>query len=414
MLRADLPRGVIARGCGRSYGDPCLNDRGDVADLSAMADVIRFDEQTGDLECGAGFTLDALMRRFVPAGFASPMCPGTSFVTMGGLVANDVHGKNHHRVGSMGDLLTGFDLLTPDGSLVNVTEATYPELFAATVGGVGLTGIITRVRFRLRRVPSNAVDCEERRVRDLDEFIEALLEARATHEHNVGWIDTISRGSRMGRGILELANPSPVDVKGPGQPRLLVPFSFPDWILNRYSVGAFNDFYFHRTPKGGRRGPVRLQKFLFPLDSLLHWNRMYGRSGVYQFQCVLPYTVARGGLVRLMDEVTRSAAGSFLSVIKTLDAVGRGMLSFPMPGFTLAMDFPRRAETGRLVRRLYEIVIEHGGRVYLAKDANLTPDMFHAMYPRAKAFASAIRRLDPDTVMQSDMARRLGLVAERA
>jgi decaprenylphospho-beta-D-ribofuranose 2-oxidase len=239
-----------------------------------------------------------------------------------------------------------------------------------------------------------------------------LLAARSTHEHNVGWIDTLSRGKSMGRGILELANPSMTAVSRRGAPRMPVPFPFPEWVLNRHSVAAFNNFYFHRTPAAGRRRPVRLEKFLFPLDSLLHWNRMYGRRGVYQFQCVLPYAVARTGLVRLMDEVTKSAAGSFLSVIKTLDAAGRGMLSFPMPGFTLAMDFPRRSETSALVRRLYEIVIEHGGRVYLAKDANLTPELFRAMYPRAGEFATAIRRIDPTAVMRSDMARRLDLVAD--
>jgi decaprenylphospho-beta-D-ribofuranose 2-oxidase len=401
---------VIARGCGRSYGDPCLNDRGDVIDLTRMNDVIHFDDTTGDLECGAGLTIDELMRRFVPAGFASPMCPGTSFVSMGGLIANDVHGKNHHRVGSMGDLVTGFDLVTPDGTTIHVTEATNPGLFAATVGGVGLTGIITRVRMRLRRIPSNAVDCEERRIRDLDEFIDALLATRSTHEHSVGWIDTISRGRRMGRGILELANPSAIGVKRSGPPRIPVPFPFPEWVLNRHSVAAFNEFYFRRTPAAGRQRSIRLEKFLFPLDSLLNWNRMYGQRGVFQFQCVLPYAMARQGLLQLMDMVTRSAAGSFLSVIKTLDAAGRGMLSFPIPGFTLAMDFPQRSETSALVRRLYDIVIDHGGRVYLAKDANLTPEQFRAMYPRAPEFALAIRRVDPNAMMRSDMARRLGLL----
>jgi decaprenylphospho-beta-D-ribofuranose 2-oxidase len=412
VLRDDAGKGAIAYGCGRSYGDPCLNDGGTVLDMRALNEVYSFDDDTGDLDCGAGYTLDALMRRFVPLGFASPMCPGTAFVTLGGLIANDVHGKNHHRVGSMGDIVHSFDLVLPHGDSVTVARDTEPDLFAATLGGIGLTGIITRVRMRLRRIPSNAVDVEELPVRDLDGFIERLIESRTSHEHTVGWIDTLARGAAMGRGVLERANASTQPAKRGAPPRIPVPMQFPEWVLNRYTVAAFNEGYFRRIPRGGRRRVLGLSRFLFPLDSLLHWNRMYGPRGVYQFQCVLPYASAREGLVRLMESVTRSAAGSFLSVIKTMDATGAGMLSFPIPGFSLAMDFPRRAETGTLIRRLHDIVIAHGGRVYLAKDANLTPEQFRAMYPRVEELVCVRRRIDPEQRMRSDMARRLGLVTE--
>ena len=409
-MQADHRGGLIARGCGRSYGDACLNDAGDVIDMRGLTEVTHFDADTGDIECGAGLTIHDLLRRFLPLGFAPPMCPGTGFVTLGGLIANDVHGKNHHRVGSAGDIVTGFDLIMPSGEAVQVSRASHPELFAATIGGIGLTGVISRVRMRLRRTPSNAMRVEGHRVRGLDEFMDALSAAEASHEHSVGWIDTLARGRSLGRGILELGDPAPEPVQRRGPPTLRMPFDLPGWVLNRQSVGAFNALYYRRVPRRGRTRNVRVERFLFPLDSLRGWNRMYGRRGVYQFQCVVPHSEARRALHRLMDTATASGAASFLAVIKTLSRHGHGLLSFPMPGFTLAMDFPRRPDSTRLIHELHDIVIAHGGRVYLAKDALLTPERFRAMYPRAAEFLSFVRRIDPRSTMRSDMARRLGLV----
>lgn len=413
-MLAHNPRGFIPRGCGRSYGDACLNDGGTVADMRGFDQVSAFDASTGDLECGAGLTIAALMQRFLPLGFAPPVCPGTAFVTLGGAVANDAHGKNHHRVGSTGDVISGFDLLTPDGALKQVTRESDPELFAATVGGIGLTGVISAVRMRLQRAQGNAVDVTERRVRDLDEFIEVLADAERSNVHTVGWIDSLARGADLGRGIIEVANPTTAPTRVHGARRLRVPLDFPPWILNRYSVGAFNALYYRRVPAQGRTRTVPLERFLFPLDALLDWNRMYGRQGVYQFQCVVPHASAREALIRLMDIATRSGAASFLAVLKTLGRDGLGMLSFPMPGFSLALDFPRRPATTRLIERLHAVALDHGGRVYLAKDATLTPAHFRAMYPRVAEFTRVLRRIDPDGRMRSDMARRLGLLAEQS
>lgn len=406
---ADHPRGFIARGCGRSYGDACLNDGGTVADVRGLDQVLAFDENTGELECGAGMTIAAIIDRFLPQGFVPPVCPGTGFVTMGGAIANDAHGKNHHQVGSTGDVVTGFDLLTPDGALVQVTRTSNPELFAATVGGIGLTGVVSTVRMRLQRVPGNAVTVTERRIRDLDEFIEALTSAESANSHTVGWIDSLARGRHLGRGVLEVANMATTMMQSGATRRLRIPTDFPAWVLNRYSVAAFNELYFRRVPAGGRTRTVRLERFLFPLDALHDWNRMYGRSGVYQFQCVVPRAMAREALHRLMDSATRSGAASFLAVLKTLGSHGAGMFSFPMPGFSLALDFAKAPETARLIERLHDITIEHGGRVYLAKDATLTPQRFRAMYPRVAEFTAVLGRIDPEGRMRSDMARRLGL-----
>jgi decaprenylphospho-beta-D-ribofuranose 2-oxidase len=409
-IQAEHRSGVIARGCARSYGDACLNDGGDVIDTRGLTEVTRFDADTGDLECGAGLTIHDLLHRFLPLGFAPAMCPGTAFVTLGGLIANDVHGKNHHRVGSAGDIVTEFDLIVPSGELIRVSRASQRELFAATVGGIGLTGIISRVRMRLRRIPSNAMRVEEHRVRGLDEFMDALSAAETTHEHSVGWIDTLARGRSLGRGILELGDPAPEPVRRRGLPTLRLPMDLPGWVLSRRSVGAFNAWYYRRVPRRGRTRNVHVERFLFPLDSLRGWNRLYGRRGVYQFQCVVPHSDARRALHRLMDAATASGSASFLAVIKTLSRQGRGLLSFPMPGFTLAMDFPRRPDTTRLIHQLHDIVIAHGGRVYLAKDALLTPERFRAMYPGGAEFVSLLRRIDPRCTMRSDMARRLGLM----
>jgi decaprenylphospho-beta-D-ribofuranose 2-oxidase len=409
-LLSDNPGGFIARGCGRSYGDVCLNDGGAVADVRGLDQVAAFDSNSGDLECGAGMTIATMVQRFLPEGFMPPVCPGTSFVTLGGAIANDVHGKNHHRVGSFGDVISGFDLLTPEGRIVNVTPGSQSELFRATVGGIGLTGIITMVRMRLERVPDNGVSVTERRVRNLDEFIDSLIAAETSHTHAVGWIDSLARGSALGRGILEVADPfqGPLPERVPR--RLRVPMDFPGWLLNRYSVATFNTLYFRRVSSRGRTRTMRLERFLFPLDALLDWNRMYGRQGFYQFQCVVPHAAAREALVRLMDCATGSHAASFLAVIKTLSRNGQGMLSFPMPGLSLALDFPRRRETVLLMHRLHDITLKYGGRVYLAKDATLTPDRFREMYPQAAEFTAVLRRVDPRGRMRSDMARRLALL----
>jgi decaprenylphospho-beta-D-ribofuranose 2-oxidase len=348
------------------------------------------------------------MTRFLPRGRLVPVSPGTAFATIGGAVATDVHGKNHDQAGSFGDHVQWLDLALPSGEVRRVAPQTDPALFAATIGGIGLTGLILRVCFRLQTVRSASVEVEERRLADLDGMLAALAEARARHTYSVAWIDGLARGRQLGRGILEIAEPAAADA---GRPRLAkprnVPFDLPAGTLNPLSIGLFNELYWRRVPARGRRRSVPFQKFLYPLDALGHWNRIYGRRGFYQFQCVIPETAAASGIAALLEAVSRARRGSFLAVLKTLGGRGHGHLSFPDRGYTLAMDFPRAGDVETLLRVLEALTLRHRGRVYLAKDALLSATGFAAMYPGLGAFRDVLARVDPRRRLTSDMARRL-------
>ncbi len=410
-MRDAGPRGVIARGLGRSYGDVCLNDGGSVLDMTALSAIRSFDAATGTLCCDAGTSYRTIMRECLPLGWQPPVCPGTAFVTMGGALANDVHGKNQHGAGCFGDHVDWIELLTPDVSVRRITRESDAELFRATVGGIGLTGVVLTLQLRLMRVPSNAMDATQIRVPNLDAFLELLEQHSREYPYVVGWIDALTSGQRMGRGVLELARPSAEPVREPWPLAVGVPVEFPGWVLNRHTVRAFNAGYFNRIPARGRTRHLHVNRFLYPLDAIHDWNRMYGRRGVYQFQCVVPFADGRRAIIELMREIIRSRGESFLAVLKSMERCGQGLLSFAMPGFTLALDFPRRPDTPRLFRRLQDIALQHGGRIYLAKDACLTPDQFAAMYPESERFTDVLRRVYPDGVMQSDRARRLELRA---
>ena len=408
-MRAAGKQGAIARGYARSYGDVCLNHDGDVLNMTPFSSIRSLDTATGALCCDAGLSYRAIMAHCIPLGWQPPVCPGTAFVTMGGAVANDIHGKNQCSVGSFGDHLDWFDLRLPDGSVQRVTPSSDPDLFAATVGGIGLTGVIQTLQIRMQRVPSNAMEMKEIRVPNLEAFLDLLQWSDEEYPYVVGWIDALSSGRKMGRGILELARPSPQGEPDPLPLSVSVPFEFPSFVLNRHSVRAFNAVYFRHVPQAGRERRIHVNKFLFPLDAIHNWNRMYGRRGVFQFQCVVPTAEGRRAISALMDEIVRSRGGSFLAVLKYMARKGLGMLSFPMPGFTLALDFPRRPETQRLIELLQDIVLEYGGRIYLAKDACLSAERFEAMYPQVERFKAVLRHVDPNGLMQSDMSRRLNL-----
>jgi decaprenylphospho-beta-D-ribofuranose 2-oxidase len=272
---------------------------------------------------------------------------------------------------------------------------------------MGLTGVITALAVKLMPVPSDAVDVTVRRLADLDGFMAALAESRATAFYSVGWIDALARGRKLGRGILETAEPAPEGLGGATHKRRRVPLDFPSFALNRLSVRLFNEVYFRRVSRAGaqRREPV--EKFLFPLDSLLDWNRIYGKRGFHQFQCVIPDAEAGRGIPKLLEAVSSAGAASFLAVLKTLGGEGRGMLSFPLRGFTLALDLPRRDDTTALFARLEALTLDHGGRIYLAKDALLSAAGFQRMYPKLGEFRRVLDSVDPGSRFTSDMARRL-------
>ena len=406
---------VLGRGLARSYGDSCLNDGGTIVDMTAMDRLLDFDPATGVLICEAGVSLDGLMQwtRGLAAGgggcWLPAVAPGTRFVTVGGAIANDVHGKNHHAMGTFGEHVLEIDLALGDGSVVRCGPGT--ELFRATVGGLGLTGLILAARLQLRRVESLWLDVEDIAMANLDAFFALSEESSESWEYTVAWFDSQATGEARGRGIFTRARHARSDRPPPplGPPRLSVPFAPPISPVRPLSARLFNYAYGHRSL--GKRRVQRLLPFysgLFPLDSIAHWNRLYGRAGFYQYQCVVPKAAARQASAALLDRITASGAGSFLTVIKTFAArPAAGMMSFPMAGTTLALDFPNRgAATLALLDSLDAITAESGGRIYPAKDGRVSRDRYRAAYSEIAQFETFI-----DPAFSSGFARRVGLVA---
>lgn len=408
-LREGLNYGLIAYGGGRSYGDAALNGGGRTLLTGRLDRLLSFDESTGELVAEAGVTFADLMEVFLPRGWMAPVSPGTAFATLGGAVANDVHGKNHDHEGSFGDHVRWMKILLPSGDVVRASPRENDDIFRATIGGIGLTGVILEVCLRLKQAPSNAVFLTRRRAPSLDRLVDLLDEEGPAAPYSVAWIDALAQGEALGRGILETARESERGLSERRRRPLALPFDLPASLLNRYTVRAFNALYFRRAREDdpGRRVPY--PSFLYPLDSVRRWNRIYGRRGFYQFQCVVPKSGGRAALRALLSAVSDSGAASFLAVLKTLGKEGRGYLSFPMPGYTLALDFARRRTTTSLMAKLEAITREHGGRIYLAKDACLGPSSLAAMYPMLPEFLETLEALDPDGYMTSAMARRLKL-----
>ena len=406
----DAPEGrtLIAHGGGRSYGDAALNTDGAVVVTGRLDRILGFDPATGELVAEPGVTFADLLEVFLPRGFIAPVSPGTSHVTLGGALANDVHGKNHHHAGSFGEHVLWFDLLLPDGRMQRVSPESDPALFQATVGGIGLTGIVAALCLRLTRVPSNALAVSRRRVRNLDGFL-AAFEAAAGATWSVGWIDALAGGASLGRGVLETAEPSEARVESRPPRARRFPVDAPGWLLNGLSVRAFNELYWRRVPAAGQQATVPYRQFLYPLDAIDGWNRMYGKQGFRQFQCVVPPGPGEAALRRLLETVAAGGNASFLAVLKVMGRDGPGMLSFGMPGYSLALDIPARPGSGAIFTQLERITRDSGGRIYLAKDSLLSAEGFAAMYPRAGEFRAVRERVDPQRRLSSDMARRIGL-----
>ena len=403
---------ILACGAARSYGDVHLNDGNRAILTTRLNRFLSFNPKTGDLAAEAGMTFRELLDVFLPKGFLVPVTPGTAYATLGGAVANDVHGKNHDAVGSFGHHVQWLDLMLPSGEITRISPEARPELFHATIGGLGLTGIILAVGLNLIRVPSNAMNVTERRMKSLDDFLAAFTGQEIATGYSVGWIDALAFGGSVGRGILETATPAPESIPTAARKSHAVPVDLPPFLLNRQSVSAFNAWYWRRVPAQGRQRTVTLDRFLYPLNSLLNWNRIYGRPGFYQFQCVLPPAEAPKGLVALLETIQLSGNPSFLAVLKSFgDHLDAGYLSFPMRGITLALDFPRRSRTDEFMQKLERIVRNHGGRIYLAKDSCLSAEGFREMYKGLPAFRSVLEQIDPASHMDSDMARRLKIRA---
>jgi decaprenylphospho-beta-D-ribofuranose 2-oxidase len=400
---------LLAYGAGRSYGDAALNSAGRSIIMRRLDRLLDFDPASGRLVAEAGATFADVIDHFLPRGFMVPVAPGTGFATLGGGVANDVHGKNHHQAGSLGHHIEWLDLRMPDGRCRRVEPQRDADLFKATLGGLGLTGIIERLCLRLRPVPSNALHVRKRRMRNLDEFLEAFAQERDRAEYVVGWIDALAGGRDLGRGVLEAASPSAESVTLERARPHRVPVDFPAFALNPLTVRVFNRLYYARVPASGREYRQAYSQFLFPLDAVLDWNRIYGRRGFHQFQCVVPFEGGRDALAAMLELIAGCGRGSFLAVLKQLGPAGMGYLSFPQPGYTLALDFPNAPGVADLIGRLERIVGDAGGRVYLAKDSTLTPEGVRRMYPELPRFREILEQVDPQRRMQSDLARRLRL-----
>ncbi|TML81133.1 MAG: FAD-binding oxidoreductase [Actinobacteria bacterium] len=412
------PRGVLARGLGRSYGDAAQNAGGRVVAMGGLAELREIDTGRGVVTVDAGMSIHDLTRELLPEGLFVPVSPGTAHVTVGGAIAADVHAKNHHRDGSFCDHVLAFELLTPSGDLVTVTPTDEPDLFAATAGGMGLTGVVLSATLRLLRVESAYMVVDRERAHDLDDVMGRMAERDHEYRYSVAWIDCLARRGSLGRSVLIRGDHAPAELlrngrrdsalAPPGGVRLAAPPWTPPGLLRRSTVRVFNEVYYRAAPEHEVGRLEHLSSFFYPLDSVRNWNRIYGPSGFLQYQLVVPYgreDALRGALERLSG----AGAPSFLAVLKRFGPQ-RGLMSFPIEGWTLALDVPAALPgLGALLDGLDELVAGAAGRVYLAKDSRLRPDMLAAMYPRLGEWRAVRERADPAGVMRSDLARRLDL-----
>jgi FAD/FMN-containing dehydrogenase len=403
----------LSRGLGRSYGDASLPASGVTQVVgSTLADrILAFDDTTGVLRAEAGLCLAEMNRLFLPRGFFTPVTPGTKFVTLGGMVASDVHGKNHHVAGTIGRHVQSLLLRVADGRIVRCSRDEERELFLATLGGMGLTGHILEVELRLERVPSPWIYQESQRIPDLDTFLVRLKEAGKTWPFTVGWVDTIATGKSLGRGILfcgRWAEPAEAKAHYPKQKaRITMPFALPSGLLNRLTISAFNTLIYRKHFAARMQTVVDYDTFFYPLDRVHRWNLAYGARGVTQHQCVIPEEAGARGIRSLIELLKELHASSFLTVIKDCGPEGEGLLSFPRPGMSIALDIPIRANTQAVVDRLNERVLACGGRIYLTKDGFTQKDHFRAMEPRLDAFLEIKRKWDPENTLRSAQSERL-------
>lgn len=397
----------IARGLGRSYGDSALASN--IVQTRELDQLLAFDADTGLLTCAAGVSLDTILHCFTPRGWFLPVVPGTRFVSVGGAIASDVHGKNHHLDGTFGQHVHSLRLLLPDGSVLNCSSSENSVLFHATCGGMGLTGIIVDATIRLRRIPGSAINQRTLRTQHLQEVMERF-ESSATSTYSVAWLDCLARGPALGRSLLFLGeHASDGQFKAPQRGGLAVPFNSPAFLLNRYSMGLFNALYYNRPVNSQTEQRIEAGQYFFPLDSIAHWNRLYGRKGFLQYQFVVPDAAALAAISLVLKRSSAAGKGSFLSVLKKFGPGNDNLLSFPMQGYTLAMDFKFENTLLPLLDELDSIVLDHGGRLYLAKDARMSEATFKRSYPRWEELAQLRAASGADRMFNSLQSRRLGL-----
>lgn len=416
----ESPRGLLGRGLGRSYGDGAQNSGGVVVDATTSVGVTSFDRSTGVVTARAGTSLEQLMQWMVPMGWFVPVTPGTRQVTVGGAIAADIHGKNHHRAGSWCNHVESFRLLVGSGEIVDVSRETDPDLFWATAGGMGLTGLVLDATFRMKPIESSRLVVDTDRAADLDEVMDLMVSGDAAYDYSVAWIDVMARGGSLGRSVLDrgrFARRDELPAKMASDPLRFASNSlatFPDiapsGLINNLTVRAFNELWFRKAPVRRRDAIQTITQFFHPLDMVSDWNRVYGRRGFLQWQYAVPDD--RGDVVRsTLEQLSAAGTPSFLAVLKRFGPGNDGHLSFPTAGWTLAFDAPvGSASMGSLLDRLDDEVVAAGGRIYLAKDSRVRAEHMAAMYPRLEEWRAVRRRVDPGGRFQSDLGRRLGLV----
>jgi len=386
---AGMHDSVLPVGLGRSYGDVGLLKDGTLLQTTGMDRLLAFDAETGILTAESGISLAQILDFAVPRGFFLPVTPGTKYVTLGGAIANDIHGKNHEYAGSFGCHVPCFELVRSDGTRMLCSQAENPDWYAATIGGMGLTGLISWAQLRLKPIVSRAMDCDHIQFHGIDEWL-SLKQQYTAAEYNVSWIDCTSTGKNFARGIFMAGDHAklPGELKPSPDPKLVFPMDAPGFALNRLSVAAFNALYFHKQFKPHVKASIDYEPYFYPLDKILRWNRLYGANGLVQFQYAIPWEHAKEGTIAILREIAKSGLASFLAVLKAFgDIPSLGLMSFPCPGIMFALDFPIKEATFPLLERLGDMTLEFGGRLYPAKDAAMTPHQFQTFYPEWQQFA---------------------------
>jgi decaprenylphospho-beta-D-ribofuranose 2-oxidase len=409
-------RGLVARGLGRSYGDAAQNAGGEVLSSARLEAVLDIDVEKGTVTVESGVSLDTLLRVLLPMGWIPMVIPGTSYVSIGGAIASDIHGKFRH--GSFADSVERMRVVTPDRGIVSLDPGTDANLFWATSGGMGLTGVIADATLRLHPVETSRIVCDTERTRDVDDCMDRMLDGDRDYRYSVAWIDCMAKGARLGRSVLTRGNHATLDELPASEratartyaPRTLLgtPAWLPNGLINPLSTRAFNEVWFRKAPRSRRRHIEGIKPFFFPLDGVRDWNRIYGSRGFVQYQFVVPFGaehVVRSALERFSTTHTPT----FLAVLKRFEHDSRSLIGFPMSGWTLALDIPASTELVPLLDGLDELVVGAGGRIYLTKDARLRPELLEAMYPRLDEWRATRASVDSRNRLRSDMDRRLDL-----
>lgn len=406
---------VTPRGLGRSYGDQAISSDKHVAISTKMNHFLAWSEEDGTLECEAGVSLEEIITTFAPRGWLPMICPGTKFVTIGGAIANDIHGKAHHADGSFINCVLSFTILLADGTIATASRDNNTDLFIANFGGLGLLGVILTAKIRLRKIETTYFKQQSIKVNNLDEML-AALEKYQHYNYSVAWVDPLAKGAKLGSGVLTVGNAAALNDLPPAlqkEPlkvhkisKLTVPFFMPGFVLNNFTVRILNRLiaFVQNSPKAF----VHYEKFFFPLDMINNWNKGYGKRGFIQYQFVIPEKGGEKVLREIMEMIANSGCTPFLNVFKKMGE-GQGILSFPFAGYTLAIDFPVTKGLKDFTRKLDQKVLEAGGRLYLGKDSMMEKDMFQHMYPQYGEWLDIKKKYDPRNIFTSDIARRLGL-----